>query len=121
VNNRHNTYSCAVKRHDDEHTESPKLPPQRLQPGMPAWVLHIESLPNSSDISEGRPATPPMPSTPLGAPTPPLDIDYNSFTASEEVDSPPFSPVTKLAPRSRSTQYFSNLETLPSYSPVPEA
>jgi len=135
----HNTKDCPVKKNDDEYTESPKLPPQRLQPGVPAWALQIESLPNSSEISDGHPATPPMSSTPPRAPTPPLDIDYDSSTMSEEVDSPPldidydsstiseevdsppFSPVTKLALRSRSPQYSSNPETLPSYSPVPEA
>jgi len=102
--------------------ESPKLPPQRLQPGVPGWVLQRESLPNLSEISVSFPTIPPQSTTSPGAPTPPLDIDYDSFTASEEVDSTPSSPITKLAPYSRSPEpnYSSDPETLPSYLPVPE-
>jgi len=122
-NNGPYTGSCPVKLHDDTYTESPKLPLQCLQPGAPGWVLQMESLPNSSDISVGLPATPPQSTTPPGAPTPPLDLDYNSSTPSETMNSAPPSPVTKLAPRPRSPgpNYSSDPETLPSYSPVPEA
>jgi len=83
----------------------------------------MESLPNSSDNSVGLPAMPLQCTTPPGTPTPPLDIDYDSSTASEEVDSSPPSPVMKLAPRPCSPEpnYSSDPETLPSYSPVPEA
>jgi len=83
----------------------------------------MKSLPNSSDISVGLPATPPQSTTPPGAPTPPHDLDYDSSTSSETMNSSPPSPVTKLAPRPRSPgpNYLSNRETLPSYSPVPEA
>jgi len=65
---------------------------------------------------------PPQSTTPPGAPTPPLDIDYDLSTASEEVDSSPLSPVTKLAPRPRSPEPNCSFdpETLPSYSPVPK-
>jgi len=34
-NNGYYTGSCPVQLHDDEYTESPKLPPQCLQPGVP--------------------------------------------------------------------------------------
>jgi len=80
----------------------------------------MESLPNSSDISVGFLATPPQSTTPPRAPMPPLDLDYDSYTSSETMNS---SPVMKLAPRPRSPgpNYFSDPETLPSYSPVPEA
>jgi len=83
----------------------------------------MESLPNSSDNSIGLPATLPQSTTLVRAPTPPLDIDYNSSTASEEVDSSPPSPVMKLASRPCSPEpnYSSDPETVPSYSPVPEA
>jgi len=122
-NNGHYTGSCPVKLHDDTYTKSPKLPPQRLQPGVPGWVLQMESLPNSSDISVGLPATPPQSTTPPGAPTPPLDLDYDSSTSSEIMNSSLPSPVTRLAlrPRSPGPNYSSDPETLPSYSPVPEA
>jgi len=119
-NNGHYTGSCPVKLHNDTYTESPKLPLQRLQPGVPGWVLQMESLPNSSDVSVGLPASTPQSTTPPGAPTPPLDLDYYSSTSSETMNS---SPVTKLAPRPRSPgpNYSSDPETLPSFSPVPEA
>jgi len=122
-NNRHYTGSCPVKLHDDTYTESPKLPPQRLQPGVPGWVLQMESLPNSSDISVGLPATTPQSAAPPGATTLPLDLDYDSSTTSETTNSSPPSPVTKLAPRPRSPglNYSSDPETLLSYSSVPEA
>jgi len=58
-NNGQYTGSCPVKLHDDTYTESPKLPPQCLQPGIPGWVLQMESLPKSSEISVSLPATPP--------------------------------------------------------------
>jgi len=122
-NHGHYTGSCPVKLHDDTYTESPQLPPQCLQPGVPGWVLQMESLPNSSDISVGLPATPPQSITPPGATRPPLDLDYDSFTSAETMNSSPPSPVMKLAPRPRSPvpNYSSDPETLPSYSPVPEA
>jgi len=77
----------------------------------------MESLPNSSDISIGLPATSPQSTSPLGAPTLPLDIDYDSSTSSETMNLSPPSPVTKLAPRPRSPgpNYSSDPETLPSY------
>jgi len=83
----------------------------------------MQSLSNSSDISVSLPATPLQSTSPPGAPTPLLDIDYDSSTSSETMNSSPSSRVTKLAPRSRSPvpNYFSDPETLPSYSPVPEA
>jgi len=101
-NHRYYNCSCPVKLHDDTYTESPKLTPQCLQPGVPGCVLQIESLPNSPDNSVGLPATPPQSTTPPRAPTPPLDIDYDSSTSSETMNSSPPSPVTKLAPRPRS-------------------
>jgi len=121
-NNGHYTGSCPVKLHDDTYTESPKLPPQRLQPGVPGWVLQMESLPNSSDISISLPATSPQSTTPPGAPTLPLDLDYASSTSSETMNSSSPSPVMRLAPHPRSPgpNYSSDPETLPSYSPVPE-
>jgi len=102
--NNHGYYtgSCLVKLHNDTYTESPKLSPQRLQPGVLGWVLQIESLPNLSDISVGLPATPPQSTTPPGAPTLPLDLDYDCSTSSETMNSSPLAPVTKLAPRPRS-------------------
>jgi len=122
-NKRHYTGSCPVKLHDDTYTESPKLPPQRLQPGVPGGVLQMESLPNLLDLSISLPATPPQSTTPPGALTLLLDLDYDSSTSSETMNSSPPSPVTKLAPRPRSPgpNYSSDPETLPSYSPVPEA
>jgi len=122
-NNGHYTGSCPVQLHDETYTESPKLPPQRLQPGVPGWVLQMESLHNSSDISVDLPATPPQSATPPRAPTPPLDLDYDSSTSSETMNSSPPSPIMKLAPRTRSPgpNYSSDPETLPSYSPIPEA
>jgi len=122
-NNGHYTGLCPIKLHDDTYMESPKLPLQCLQPGVPGWVLQIESLSNSSDISVSLPATPSQSTTPPGAPTPPLDIDYDSSTSSETMISSLTSPVTKLAPRPRSPgpYYLSDPETLHSYSPVPEA
>jgi len=83
----------------------------------------MESLPNSSNISVGLPATPPKSTTPPEAPTPTLDIDYNLSTASEEVDSSPLSPVMKLATHLHSPEpnCSSDPKTLPSYSPVLEA
>jgi len=122
-NYRHYTGSCPIKLHNDIYTESPKLLPQRLQPGILGWVLQIESLPNLSDISVDLPATPLQSTTPPGAPMPPLDIDYDSSTPSETMNSSPPSPVTKLPPRPCSTgpNYSSDPETLPSYSLVPEA
>jgi len=82
----------------------------------------MESLPNSSDISVGLPATPPQSTTPPGASTPPLDLDYDSSTSSETMNSCPPSLVTKLAPRPHSLgpNYSSDPETLYSYLPVPE-
>jgi len=82
----------------------------------------MESLPNSSDISVGLPATPPQSTSPPEAPTLPLDLTYDSSTSSETMNSSPPSPVATLAPRPRSPEpnYFSDPETLPSYSPVPE-
>jgi len=121
--NGHYTGSCPVKLHDDTYTECPKLPPQRLHPGVPGWVLQIESLPNSSDVSVSLPATTPQSTTPPVAPMLPLDLDYDSSASSETMNSAPPSPVTKLAPRPRSPgpNYSSDPETLPSYSPVLEA
>jgi len=57
------------------------------------------------------------------APTPPLDIDYDSSTSSETMNSSPPSSVMKLAPHpcSLGPNYSSDPQTLPSYSPVPEA
>jgi len=83
----------------------------------------MESLPNSSDISISPPAATQQSTTPTGAPTPPLDLDYDSSTCSETMNLSPPSPVTKLAPRPHSSgpNYSSDPETLPSYSPVPEA
>jgi len=83
----------------------------------------MKSPPNSPDNSVGLPATPPQSTTPPGAPMLPLDIDYDSSTSSETMNSSPPSPVTKLAPRPRSPgpNEPSDPETLPSYSPVPEA
>jgi len=54
---------------------------------------------------------------------PPLDLDYDSSTSSETMSSSPCCPITKLAPHPCSPElnYFSDPETLPSYSPVPEA
>jgi len=71
----------------------------------------------------GFPATLLQPTTPPGALTPPLDIDYNSSKASEEVDSSTPSPVTKLATRTYCPEphYSSDAETLPSYLLVLEA
>jgi len=122
-NHGHYTSSCPVKLHDDTYTESPKLPPQRLQPGVPCWVLQMDSLPNSSEASVGLPATPPQSTTPPGAPTPSLDLDSDSSTSSETMNLSPPSPVTKLAPRPHSPgpNYSSDPETRPSCSPVPEA
>ena len=118
----HDTSSCPVKLYDDTYTESPKLPPQCLQHGVAGWVLQMESLPNLSDISVNLAATPPQSPTPPGAPILPLDIDYDFSTSSETMNSSSTSPVTKLAPRTRSLgpNYSSDPETLPSYSPVPE-
>jgi len=64
--NNHGYYtgSCPVKLHDDTYMESSKLPPQRLQPGVAGWVLQIESLPNSSEVFVGLPATSPQSTTP---------------------------------------------------------
>jgi len=83
----------------------------------------MDSLPNSSEASVGLPATPPQSTTPPGAPRPPLDLDYDSSTSSETMNSSPPSPVTNLAPRPRSPvpNYSSDPETLPSYSPVSRA
>jgi len=83
----------------------------------------MESLLNSSEISVGFLATSPQSTTTLGAPTLHLDIDYNSSSSSESMNSSPSSPVTKLAPCPCSTgpNYSSDPATLPSYSPVPEA
>jgi len=122
-NNRYYTGSYSVKLHDDTYAESPKLPPQCLQPGVPGWVLQMESLPNSSDISVGFPATPPQSTAPPGAPTLPLDLDYDSSTSSKTMSLSLPSLVTKLAPCSYSLgpNYSSDPETLPSYSSVPEA
>ena len=119
----HYTGWCHVNLHDDTYQEFPKLSPQRLQPGIPGWVLQMESLPNSSEISVDLPATPLQSTTPAGAPMPPVDIDYDSSTSSETMNLSPLSPVTELAPRPRSLgpNYFSNPETLPSYSRVPVA
>jgi len=47
-NNGHYTGSYPVKLHDNEYTESLRLPLQRLQPGILGWVLQMESLPNLS-------------------------------------------------------------------------
>jgi len=82
----------------------------------------MESLPNSLDISVGLPANPPQFTTPPRAPTQPLDLDYDSSTSSETMNSSPPSPVTKFAPSPYSSgpNYSSDPETLPSYSPVPE-
>jgi len=82
----------------------------------------MESLPNSSNISVSLPATPLQSTTPPGAPTPPLDLDYDSSTSSKTMNSSPLSPVMRLAPRPRSLgpNYYSDPETLPSYSPVPK-
>jgi len=90
---------------------------------VPGQVLQIESLPNSPDNSVGLPATLPQSTTPTGAPTPLLDINYDSSTSSETMNSSPPSPVTKLAPRPHSPRpnYSSDPETLLSYLPVPEA
>jgi len=122
-NKGHYTGSYPIELHDDTYTDSPKLPTQRLQPGVPGWVLQMESLPNLSDISVSFPATSAQSTTPSGAPTPLRDIDYNSSTSSETMNSTPPSPVTKLAPRPRSPRpnYSSDPETLPSYLPAPEA
>jgi len=122
-NNGHYAGSCPGNLHDDTYTESPKRPLQCLQPGVPGWVLQIESLPNSSDISVGLPATPPQSTTPPGATTLPLNIDYDSSTSSETLNSSSPSPVTKWAPRPYSPEpnYSSDPETLPFYSLVPEA
>jgi len=119
----HYTSSCPVKLHDDKYIESPKLPPECLQPSVLRWVLQMESLPNSSDISIRLPATPPQSATPPEAPTMPFDLDYDFSTSSETMNSSPPSPVTKLAPCPCSLRpnYFLDPETLPSYSPVPEA
>jgi len=83
----------------------------------------MESLPNSSDISISLPANSPQSTTPPGAPTLPLDLDYDSSTSSETMNSSPPTPITKLAPCPRSTgpNHSFDPETLPSYSPVPEA
>jgi len=95
----------------------------RLQPGVPGWVLQMESLPNLSDISVDLPATPLLSTTPPGAPTPLRDLDYDSSSSSETMNLSPPSPVTKLAPRTCSPEpnYSPDPETLPSYSPVPKA
>jgi len=113
-NYRHYTGSCLVKLHDDPYTESPKLPPQRLQLGIPGWVLQMESLPNSSHVPVALPATSLQSTTPLGAPMLPLNLDYNSSTSSETMNSSPPSPVTKLAtcPHSPGPNYSSDPETL---------
>jgi len=117
------TSSCPVKLHDDEYTESSKLPPQPLQPGVPGWVLQMESLPNSSDISVGLPATSLQSTTPPKATTLSLKLDYDSFTSSETMNPSLPSPVTKLAPRPHSLgpNYSSDPETLCAYPPIPEA
>jgi len=83
----------------------------------------MESLPNSSEISVGLPATPPQSTPTPGTPTPPLDLDYDFSTSSETINSSSPSPVMKLAPRPRSPgpNYSSDPETLPSYSLVTEA
>ena len=83
----------------------------------------MESLPNSSDISVGLPATPPQSTTPPGALPPPLDLDYDSSASSETMNSSSPSSVTKLAPylRSPGSNYSSDPKTLASDSPVPEA
>jgi len=122
-NHGHYTGSCPIKLHDDTYTKSPKLPPQRLHCGVPGWVLQMESLPNLSDISVGLPATSPQSTTPPRALTLPLDLDYDSSTSSETMNSSLPSPIMKLAPRLRSSgpNYSYDPETLPSYSPVPEA
>jgi len=122
-NKGHYTTTYLVKIHDDQHTESTQLPSQCLQPGLPDWVLQIESLLNLSDNSIGHPATPPQSTTPPETPTLSLNVDYDSSTASEEVDSSPPSPVMKVAPCSHSPEpnYSFDPETLSSYSPVPEA
>jgi len=122
-NHGHYTGSYPVKLHDNTYTESPKLPPQCLQPGIPGWVLQMESLPNSSDISVSLPATPLQCPTPPGAPTAPLHLDYDSSTSSETMNASSPSPITKLAPPARSPgpNYSSDPETLSCYSPVPEA
>jgi len=114
---------CPVKLHNDTHTESPKLPPQYRQLGIPGWVLQMESLLNSSDISVSLPATPPQSTTPPEAPPPPLDLDYDSSTSFETMNSSSLSPVTKLAPHphSQGLNYSSDPKTLPSYLPVSEA
>jgi len=54
---------------------------------------------------------------------PPLDLDYDSSTSSETMNSSSPSAVMKLAPHPRSPgpNYSSDPETLPSYSPVPKA
>ena len=77
--------------------ESLKLPSQCLQPGVPDWVLQIESLPNLSDISVSLPAATTKSSAPPGAPTPPLDINYGSSTTSESMNPSLYASVTKLA------------------------
>jgi len=119
----HYTGLCPVKIHDDEYTESPKLPSERLQPGVPGWVLQMERLSNLSDVSIGLPTTPPQSTTRTGAPTPPFDLDYDCSTSLETMNSSPPSLVTKLAPCPRSPRpnYSSDPENLPSYLPVPEA
>jgi len=122
-NNGHYPGSCPVNLQDDTYTESTKLPSQCLQPGVSDWVLQMESLSNLSDVSVGLPVTSPQSTTPPGAPTSPLDLDYDSSTSSETMNLSTPSPVMKLAPHPRSPEpnYFSDPETLSSYSPVPEA
>ena len=67
------------------------------------------------------PATPLQSTTSLGTPTPPLNLNYDSSTSSETMNSSSPSPIMKLAPRSCSPglNYLSDPKTLPSYSPVP--
>jgi len=54
---------------------------------------------------------------------PPLDVDYDTSSSSETMNSSPLSPVMKLAARpcSPGPNYSSDPETLRSCSPVPEA
>jgi len=60
----------------------------------------MESLPNSSDISVSLPATLVQSTTTPVAPTPPLDIDYDSSSSSETMNLSLPSSVTNLAPPS---------------------
>jgi len=72
------------------------------EPSILGSILQMDSLPNSSDISVNLLATLPQSTTPPSTPMPSLDIDYNSSTSSETMNSSPPSSVTKLAPHPRS-------------------